>query len=175
MKKKLIGLIILLLIVITTIITQKTLNQPNQKENTNINNTLNSTTQKINNLSLLKATNQFIANNLQIIKENEIIYLTLNNKKYNLDIPNTKYMFAVKQKMSSFFTIYILTANGSLYSSSLSTIKEYKNEEIDTIKQNFSLKKIDRIIINLYKDEYEKIVYEDNNNTYYYLSDNSLY
>lgn len=84
-------------------------------------------------------------------------------------------MFTNRQKMSSFYNIYILTNDGKLYGGSLSTVKEYKFEEIDTIRTYFSLKETNKTIINIYKTKDEKIVYEDINNTYYYLSDNSLY
>ncbi len=145
------------------------------KINTTKSTTIKNTTNNIVNLISLTSTSNFVANNLKMTLENNIVYLTINNIKYNLGISNVSKLFTNKQKMSSFYNIYILTNNGKLYVGSLSTVREYKSEEIDTIKSYFSLTKTDKTIINIYKTEDEKIIYEDINNTYYYLSNNSLY
>lgn len=124
----------------------------------------------LNNLTALKPIDNFYANNLTITIENNLAYLVLNDTKYELAINNVIKMFSVRHNRSTMGTLYILTNEGSLYySSSLSTVREYKNEDIDNIKRSFQLSKADKKVINLYQTKDSKLVYEDSNNNYYYL------
>lgn len=124
----------------------------------------------LNNLTALKPIDNFYANNLTITIENNLAYLVLNDTKYELAINNVIKMYSVRHNRSTMGTLYILTNEGSLYySSSLSTVREYKNEDIDNIKRSFQLSKADKKVINLYQTKDSKLVYEDSNNNYYYL------
>lgn len=124
----------------------------------------------LNNLTALKSIENYYANNLTITIENNLAYLVLNDTKYELAINNVIKMYSVRHNRSTMGTLYILTNEGSLYySSSLSTVREYKNEDIDNIKRSFQLSKADKKVINLYQTKDSKLVYEDSNNNYYYL------
>ena len=127
----------------------------------------------LNNLTALKSIENYYANNLKITIDNNLAYLVLNDTKYELAINNVIKMYSVRHNRSTMVTLYILTNDGSLYySSSLSQVREYKNQDIDNIKQSFHLSKANKKVINLYQTKDSKIVYEDPNNNYYYLSDN---
>lgn len=124
----------------------------------------------LNNLTALKSIENYYANNLKITIDNNLAYLVLNDTKYELAINNVIKMYSVRHNRSTMGTLYILTNEGSLYySSSLSTVREYKNEDIDNIKRSFQLSKADKKVINLYQTKDSKLVYEDSNNNYYYL------
>lgn len=124
----------------------------------------------LNNLTALKSIENYYANNLKITIDNNLAYLVLNDTKYELAINNVIKMYSVRHNRSTMGTLYILTNEGSLYySSSLSTVREYKNEDIDNIKRSFQLSKADKKVINLYQTKDSKLVYEDSNNNYHYL------
>lgn len=124
----------------------------------------------LNNLTALKSIENYYANNLKITIDNNLAYLVLNDTKYELAINNVIKMYSVRHNRSTMGTLYILTNEGSLYySSSLSQVREYKNEDIDNIKRSFQLSKADKKVINLYQTKDSKLVYEDSNNNYYYL------
>ncbi len=174
MNKKYILIIctFILLILITTFLVKVNKTKPvNYKENTT-----QETTTIPNNLTAIKYGKTYNLNNLKITIENNQIYLTLNDNKYELEINNATKMYYINNQKSSIPTIYILTNDGKLYYiSSLSTIREYKNEDIQNIKQSINLNNIDKKIINLYQTSDKKIVYEDSNHNYYYLSNNEIY
>ena len=176
-KKNILALLIILIVVIIIciLINLKRNNKLKNDKPTNIINTTKITQNNINDLTALNPINNFVANNLKIYIENNSIYLNINDIKYDLQINNIIKMFTVKQKMSSFYNIYFLSIDGELYNTSVSTIKDYKDDEFDTIKNNFHLNETNNKILNLYESKDKKIVYEDFNNTYYYLSNNSLY